>query len=153
MSFKSVLTAGLLAFVAVSLAVAVADVAGLRGPKASTPPPAGTPSGEKLVACYFHTSTRCATCRTIEALAREAVAPQAKAGAVEWRVVNYEEPANRHFAEKFELVSASVVLMRIRDGEVVRWKNLEEVWQLVDERDPFVAYVRKELAAFVEGRP
>lgn len=153
MKIKSVLTAILLAFVTISLTVAVADIAGLRGKARETAPPAAPTTGDQLIAYYFHAATRCLTCRTIESHARDAVAPQVKAGGIEWRVVNYEEPAHRHFATEFKLLCPSVVLVQTRDGEVLRWKNLERVWELNDDRTAFLEYVRAELAAFPEVRP
>lgn len=50
-------------------------------------------SGERVIAYYFHTATRCPTCRAIESHVRDAVAAQVDVGVVEMRAVNYEEPA------------------------------------------------------------
>lgn len=153
MRIKHILTAGLLAFVVVSLMVAIADVSGLRSPTSPTPSSDAEPSGDQWIAYYFHTSTRCTTCRSIEANTRVAVTPQVETGQVEWRVVNYEEPAHRHFATRFKLLCPSVVLVHARDGEPVRWKNLERVWELSDDRTAFVDYVRAEMVSFKEVRP
>jgi hypothetical protein len=153
MKIKHILTAALLAFVAVSLAAVVADLSGLGGKATETAPPVAPRSSEQWIAYYFHTATRCPTCRAIESKARDAVAPQVNAGAVEWRVVNYEETAHRHFAAEFKLLCPSVVLVQTRDNEVVRWKNLERVWELNDDRTAFLEYMRAELAAFTEVRP
>ncbi|MFO7616170.1 MAG: hypothetical protein R6V75_02880, partial [Bacteroidales bacterium] len=43
------------------------------------------------------------------------------------RVVNIDEPENRHFIQDFQLVTRSVVLAEYRDGEVVRYENLDQV--------------------------
>lgn len=152
MWLKQLLTAGLLIFVAVSLGAAVL---GVGGTGAVVPPadPVEQAPGERLIAYYFHTATRCTTCRTIEAHAREAVGPRVDAGSVAWTVVNYEDPANRHFVAEFGLFCPSVVLTQTHDGKVTRWKNLEHVWDLTDDRTAFVEYVRAELAAFEEDRP
>jgi hypothetical protein len=153
MKLKTVLTAALLTFVVVSLAAAVADVAGLRGRASSGVPSPETPSGDRLIAYYFHTSTRCPTCRAIESLARESFGPAIESGAVEWRLVNYEEAANRHFVKEFELLCPSVVLVQTRDGAVIRWKNLDRVWELNDDRPAYLEYARSEWATFREVRP
>ncbi|MFO0879773.1 MAG: nitrophenyl compound nitroreductase subunit ArsF family protein [Gemmataceae bacterium] len=155
MVLRTSLTMTLLAFVAVSLAVAVADVAGLRGTtptesESSTPAPL---IGDRLAVYYFHTHTRCVTCRAIEEHAHEAVAPEIQAGILDWHVVNYEDPVHRHFATKFKLLCPSVVLVRYRDGEAVAWKNLERVWELNEERSGSIDYVRAELATFREVKP
>jgi hypothetical protein len=76
-----------------------------------------------------------------------------ESGEVAWRVVNYEDPAFRRHATEFKLLCPSVVLAQTRDGEVIRWKNLERVWELHEDRTAFLEYVRAELAVFREVRP
>ncbi len=105
------------------------------------------------VAYYFHGNKRCSTCRKLEAYSEEAVtggfAPELEAGELEWRVVNTDDKANAHFVTDFELVTKSVVLVEYRDGEVVRFKNLKLVWQLVGDQDGFLRYVRDETRDFL----
>jgi hypothetical protein len=105
------------------------------------------------VVYYFHGNARCATCKTIEAYADEAVhaafAEDLEEGALEWRVVNIDEPENRHFIQDFQLVTRSVVLAEYRDGEVVRYENLDQVWRLVRDKERFLAYVQDETRGFL----
>jgi hypothetical protein len=110
--------------------------------------PAGT-----VVAYYFHGNARCATCRKIEAYSEEAIksAFQDKLveGRLEWRVVNVDQSENKHFVRDFQLVTKSVVLVEYGDGEVVRWENLQDIWQLVRNKDRFVDYVQSETRKFL----
>jgi len=112
-----------------------------------------TPSADGVVAFYFHGNVRCATCKKIEAYADEAVhsgfAKSLEDGDLEWQVVNVDEPENRHFVQDFQLVTKSVVLAEYRDGRVVRWENLDKVWQLVRSKDLFVDYVQNETREFL----
>ena len=107
-----------------------------------------------VVTFYFHGNVRCATCRKIEAYADEAIhtgyADALENGTLTWAVVNVDEAENKHFVEDFQLVTRSVVLAEFDDGNVVRWKNLDKVWQLVRDEDAFVAYIREETSAFLE---
>jgi len=106
-----------------------------------------------VVAMYFHGNARCATCRKIEAYADEAIAQgfvdELESGRLTWRVVNIDESANKHFIEDFQLVTRSVVLVEYRDGKVLRWENLDKVWQLVRSKDKFVSYVEGETREFL----
>jgi hypothetical protein len=106
-----------------------------------------------VVAFYFHGNVRCATCRKIEAYTDEAIragfAEALENGTLTWSVVNVDEPDNKHFVEDFELVTRSVVLVEYSDGEVVRWRNLDKVWQLVRSKDGFVEYVQDETGEFL----
>jgi len=107
-----------------------------------------------VVAYYFHGSFRCRTCRTIEAHSEEAIrsefADEFGSGRLAWRVVNVEEPENEHFVKDFELVTRSLVLAEYRDGEVIRWENLKQVWQLVRDKEQFLEYVRSSTRKFLQ---
>lgn len=133
--------------------VAVVSGALALGPP-QTGPAAGVavapgPSAETLV-YYFHATVRCATCRTIEAYAHETVAsafaPDLKAGSLQWKAVNVDEPLNRHFIRDFQLYTRSVVVVDAKNPK--RYKVLDQVWQLVRDREAFQRYVEQEVRAF-----
>jgi len=120
---------------------------------------AGSASGapaQKVVAYYFHVSVRCPTCRAIEEYAREAVergfAEQLKSGALEWRPVNVQLPQNRHFIRDYQLYTRSLVLVKLKDGQQVEWRNLEKVWELVSRKTDFLKYVQTHVRAYLGGR-
>ena len=112
-------------------------------------------SGRTVVAYYFHGNFRCQTCRKIEALSREAVESgfpgDLKAGRLEWRVINVEEPGNEHFVQDYQLVSKALVLVAKEDSKQTRWKNLQKVWTLVGDKEEFIQYVRDEIRAYQGG--
>ncbi len=116
--------------------------------------PAPEPAA-KFVAYYFHRTMRCPTCLSIEKQAREAIetgfADELEDGTVTWQAVNIEESGNEHFEKDFELTSSSLVLVEMAADEVGRWKNLERVWELVDDSFGFQEYVWTELAEFLES--
>jgi len=106
-----------------------------------------------VVAIYFHGNVRCATCKKIESYADEAVqsgfAEALEDGALAWRVINVDDTENKHFIQDFQLVTRSVVLAEYREGKVVRWENLDKVWQLVRSKDQFVDYIQNETREFL----
>ncbi len=153
MRFKLFLTGSLLTFVVISLGVAIADVAGLRSSGSTDEAVNPSAKGEQWVAFYFHSSHRCPTCQGIEANTKAAIGDLVAGQAIQMRVLNYEEPAHRHFVEKFELAFPTLILAQLRDGSIIRWKNLERIWELCDERPAFISYVQTEVANFREGRP
>jgi hypothetical protein len=106
-----------------------------------------------VVAIYFHGNVRCATCRKIESYAHEAVksgfSEALEEGSLAWRVINVDEAENAHFIQDFQLVTKSVVLAEYREGQVVRWENLDKVWQLVRDEDRFVDYIQSETREFL----
>ena len=62
-----------------------------------------------------------------------------------WKIVNYEQPAAKPLAEKFEIQMPVVVLARMKDGKVDDWKRLDEVWAMVGDKPAFTKYVRGEI--------
>jgi hypothetical protein len=115
-------------------------------PGASNASAAVAGSHAKVIAYYFHVTVRCQTCRTIEAYSKEAIdkgfAGDLKNGAIEWRLVNVQLPENRHFIQDYRLFTRSLVLVKVRDGKQVEWRNLEKVWDLVGDKADFVKYVQ-----------
>lgn len=162
MRLKAIATGLLLAFVVLSIGVLVGKELrpGATRPEGVAPPApriarakAGIPAA-RVIAYYFHGTTRCVTCKRIEAFAREAIGesfPDAiKDGRLEVRSVNYEEPRNEHFLEDYRLSSPSLVLVDPRmTGRPGSWKILQEVWQLNNDKPAFAAYVKDEVGKFL----
>lgn len=116
-------------------------------------PVANTSDGIRVF--YFHRTLRCHTCLTIEALAHAAIeehfADALADGRVSWHAVNIEQPGNEHFERDFQLQAQSLVFTEVLNGQCVRWKNLSEVWDLVENEPAFADYVRRELLEFGGG--
>ena len=149
---KAIVTVLLLAFVAASVIYLVAKETSGTSTQPSHSQPAVT-SGVKLIAHYFHGNMRCATCRTIEAYAKEAIEsgfPDAlKDGCLTWSVVNMDTPSNRHFIEDFQLVASSVVIEMVVNGKRRRWKNLDRVWEMVRDKSAFLKYIQDETRTYL----
>lgn len=141
------------AFLAVKLVAVLILVSWVPAPGALAEDPTAEAGSGSVVAFYFHGNVRCATCKKIESYADEAVRrgfPQAlQNGALEWRVVNIDEAENQHFIQDFQLVTRSIVLAEYSGEKVLRWKNLDKVWQLVRSKDTFVEYVQDETRQFL----
>ena len=153
---KQVVTTLLLAYVAASLAVLVAkEVHGIW--PAARPEGDSLPLSDGVTVCYFHANTRCLTCTKIEAYAHEAVSAgfpeQFNAGSLRWRVINYEQPGNGHFAADYGIVAPAVVLVERKGGRQTKWKNLDKVWDLLNDEAAFVEHVQAELTGFLGGKP
>jgi hypothetical protein len=113
----------------------------------------GTP--HKVIAYYFHGDKRCRTCLSIEAYTREAIEEgfpqQLESGELELRIVNVDEPANQHFIDDYRLTTKSVIIADYRSGVEEHWKNLNLVWEYVNDKETFLDYVRRETEDFLGG--
>ncbi len=47
-------------------------------------------------------------------------------------------------------MTRSLVLVSYRDGKVVRFQNLDKVWQLVRDEEAFSQYVRESTRSFLD---
>ncbi|MCK4720538.1 hypothetical protein KAU08_07755 [bacterium] len=178
MKINNILSIGLLVFVAISVAVMIANAShsnqsddngsnevpapietGTQALPTMTEPENGTAETQallpdRLTVYYFHGRSRCGPCTTLERYAREAVAnnfaDSVENGTIEWRVVNIDQPGNVEFVEKYLLYTQSVIVSEIRDGTEVRWKNLDKIWALVNTESEYKTYIHDEVSAWME---
>lgn len=104
---------------------------------------------------YFHRTLRCPSCERIEAWTKTAVETsfpvELESGKMVWQSVNVDEPEFAHFNEDYDLNTQSVVVSEWKNGREARWKNLEEVWDLLDDQPGFQQYVEAEVRDFLSG--
>jgi hypothetical protein len=108
---------------------------------------------DQIVVYYLHMNRRCMTCEKLEAYSEEAISTgfveQLKDSTLIWRVTNFETEGNEHFAKDYQLYSQSVILSRQRDGKELEFKNLDQIWKLVGDKEEFVAYIQTETQQFM----
>ena len=157
MQKKTIITSILLLFVVACVVVLVAREVqdkpetasnltdGSASPGSEQTAAASQQSEQKIIAYYFHGYKRCRTCLSIEAYAKEALEsgfPDAiKKGRLEWRAINMEEEANKHYVEQYQLAASSLILFSPNGKQKSKWKNLNEIWPLVHNKDEFINYV------------
>ena len=66
--------------------------------------------------------------------------------------MNVDRPENAHFNEDYSLVTRSLILTEETDGKVVRWVNLEKIWQLVRDETAYREYVVSNVRAYLDGK-
>jgi hypothetical protein len=71
---------------------------------------------ENVTVYYFHLTSRCVTCKTVEAVSKEAVASlfpeQVKAGVVQFVEVNLELPENQQLMETLQVAGQSLLVVK-----------------------------------------
>ncbi len=127
-------------------------------PKATAPAAVGPKSDREpatIYVTYFHTTARCVSCLKIEdftnaTMTMSFAGPIAEKRIV-WRVLNVDRPENNHFVKDYGLYTKSVVVSEVKNGREIRWKNLDQVWQLLRDPEAFQGYVEREVRAFLES--
>jgi hypothetical protein len=107
----------------------------------------------KILAYYFHPTARCVTCRNIEAYSLEAIQEweDKNKKKVVWNELNIEDSLNEHYVGEYSLQFSSLVIVKYVGGQKNRWKNLDETWKLVNDKDSFKKYVIFELNQFIKN--
>ena len=108
---------------------------------------------QRILAYYFHPTARCVTCRNIEAYSIGAINEwEEKSGRkVVWEELNIEDSVNVHYVSEYNLEFSSLVIARYTGDRKDIWKNLEDTWKLVNDKESFKKYVKFELNQFLKN--
>jgi hypothetical protein len=154
MTFKSFCLSSLVA--GIGITAFVLATAGHPSQVRSEDKPSAGPS-HQVIACYFHRTVRCPTCKTISAYIEESVktgfAAQMKDGRVKMVMIDFQDAKNEKYTKAYDIDGPTLVLMDVKDGKVVSWKPAPKVWSLVGKKDDFSKYVRGEVRSYLDGKP
>jgi hypothetical protein len=105
------------------------------------------------VAYYFYGTNRCANCLKIEKYSHETIeqsfSDKLSAGELSWMMKNLDDEANAHFIDEYKLFTKSLVLVRYENGQQVKWKNCDKIWEYLNDEAAFKKYVETEVATFL----
>lgn len=112
-------------------------------------------NGRVVVAYYFYSTLRCDNCLRIEAWTKGAIdsafVEQLQNGYLWWRPLNTDVPDYAHFVEEYKLETKSLIVAEFRNGQRQRWKICERVWDLLEDKPAFLAYIQKEVRDYLDG--
>jgi hypothetical protein len=118
------------------------------------PETAGMTPTDRIVVYCFQGKARDPMSMTIESYAKVAVetgfTEQLKSHRLQWKVVNYEEPGNEHYAAQFKLTAPCVVVARMHGAEQVEWRSLPEVRELCSDKQALVKFVQRNVKEFLD---
>jgi len=159
MSAKTVIGKVLLAFVLISIGVAIGKEWAMRSVMSSTSTGAATgptsaPAQTKTLVYYMH-GIPCVTCTFIETTTGQIVAKDftdaVASGAMEFISLNYLEPRNAALADKYSVGSNMVIVVRVEDGREVSNIRLDAVMELASDAERLKTYIRDGIASAVGG--
>lgn len=161
--FRRITTGFLLTFVVFTAGYAIGKEVGARRamdrmPVASVHPTEGVAGSEaprrQLVVWYFHATKRCKKCNTIEAFAKETIetrfADKVTTGEVSWQVANMDDIWNQGAVQRYGLLRSSLVLVDMLDGSEQDFDVLDQVWDLTDDKETFLAHVESEVEIVID---
>lgn len=147
---KKFVTQGLLAFALISIGFALGKHAAKPDAPAEIQPPEA--NGRRIAVYYLHSTFRCVTCNTIEAMTKAlldgAYSEALADGTIQWIEADFME--NTALAKQFEIVASCVVVADMQDGVVTDYKRLDEVWTLMEDPAAFNAYISAAIDGYLE---
>ncbi len=123
--------------------------------KPARPVPAGEVPSEQVIAYYFHGKIRCKSCEDLELQAREVIerrfAVELTKKRLQFKTVNFDQPENHAYLQKYKLSGPSLVVARLKDGKDTKWKLLDETWLHASNPMKFDKYVETEVDKFLRN--
>jgi hypothetical protein len=108
----------------------------------------------QVIACYFHRTNRCPTCKKIGSYIIESVntefAAQIKEKSVKVMEVDYQDAKNEKLTKAYKITGPTLVIMNVQDRKVTTWKTAPKVWSLVGKKDDFSKYVAEEVKSYAK---
>lgn len=107
---------------------------------------------DRVIAMYFHRTERCPTCQTMGKYAEEAVkkgfAKEVKAGTVAFYYIDYQNRKNASLKKGYKITDPALIVAKIVGNKVKEFKDLEDIWTKVDDKEAFLKYVRENVTAY-----
>ena len=104
---------------------------------------------------YFNRKFRCQSCEVLESTLQNTLqityADHFGAGRLAMCVINVDDPENRHYLEQFEIFSNSIVIVEKKSGNILRYKNIEAIWDVSEDREAITRVLKSEVDEFLPG--
>jgi len=117
-------------------------------------PATGFTAQKKVIAYYFHGSFRCVTCQKLQQYSKEAIESnfqdELAKGRLEFKSVNVEKKGNEHFVDDYHIYTKSLILSKVEDNKELQYKNLDKIWEYVNNKEKFSDYVVSEVGAYLK---
>ncbi len=108
----------------------------------------------KTIIYYFHSSIRCETCNKLEDFTKNAVmkyfSKEIDGAIIELKIINIDDKENEHFIKDYDLYMQAVILSKIVDDKEIMNKNLDKIWDLVENKEKYYLYIEQEIKEFMK---
>ncbi len=108
----------------------------------------------RVVAIYFHRTERCPTCQKMGSYSEEAIktsfAEQMKDGTVAFYNVDFQDKKNAKLAKGYDVSGPALIVAKIKGKKVKQFKDLEDIWTNVADKQAFIKYVQENISAYIE---
>jgi thiol-disulfide isomerase/thioredoxin len=110
---------------------------------------------DRVVVMYFHRTQRCPTCLKMGSYTEEAVktafSRELKAAKVAFHTIDFQDERNAAYTKGYAVAGPTLIVAKVSGKKVVEYKNLDEMWSLVADKEAFLGYVRASVKEYLEG--
>jgi len=110
--------------------------------------------GSITVVFYFHRGVDDFVSYKFETYTKEAIYDNFSDELIDrtllFKAINVNERLNKHYIKDYQLYAKSVVLAKLKNGQIIKYKNLDKVWSLFSNRKNFQEYIKSETANFLK---
>ena len=146
---KKILTHILIAFALISIGFALGKNSIPNRDESDAIPESN--SQDYVAVYYMHSTFRCVTCNTIEAMTKDLLdrkyAEPMADGSIQWQDVDFQE--NDSLARQFEVIASCVVVAKISKSKIIDFKRLDDVWTLMKNPVKFDKYISKTIDSYL----
>jgi Zn-dependent alcohol dehydrogenase len=106
---------------------------------------------DRVIAMYFHRTQRCPTCLKMGSYSEEAVktafAEEVKKGQVAFFFIDFQDEKNARYTKAYDVTGPALIVAKIANNKVASYRNLEDIWNKVDDKLEFLRYVQENVKA------
>jgi hypothetical protein len=107
-----------------------------------------------IIVYYFHTTYRCYSCTKISELTKKVLNNQFKkqieSGKIIFKTVNIEKDKNKHYVNKYQLFTKTVVLVDMIKKKQIKYLKLDKTWNYLRDENKFYSYIKDKLTTFIK---
>lgn len=71
---------------------------------------------------------------------------------IQWVILNVDEHENKLFNDDYKLYANTVVLSKPVEGKQLNKKNLEDVWDYMNNEEKYGDYLQQEVSKMLQGK-
>ena len=109
---------------------------------------------ERVVIYQFHRRFRCEACYSLENAINETLKThfpeQVADGKLAYEIIDLDAEGNKRYEKRYDFFYNTVIIAGMSGDEDLKFKNIEEVWQLTEDKGKLIEFIRVELEEYLK---
>ena len=109
---------------------------------------------ERVVIYQFHRRFRCEACYSLENAIKETLdthfSTQLANDKLVYKVIDLDAVDGKKYEKRYDFFYNTVIIAMMNGDEDLKFKNIEEVWQITEDKGKLIEFVRTELEEYLK---